>query len=79
MRARHDFILLTFLARNCLIGIATGWLLLAGMLYLDVASLGYLLFTSDQWLVALILIGSGFGLTFGGLAMSTAIFLLPKD
>jgi hypothetical protein len=79
MRAQGSSDLLSFLARTCLIGIATGWMLLAAMLYLDVASLGDLLFASEQWLLALILIGTGFGATFGSLAMSTAIFLLPKE
>lgn len=79
MRAQHEMGLLVFLARNCLIGIATGWALLAALLYLDVASLGNLLFASEQWLLALLLIGAGFGGTFGSLAMGTAIFLLPKD
>ncbi|MEK0084258.1 hypothetical protein [Benzoatithermus flavus] len=79
MRARRDLDLLSFLARNCLIGVATGWMFLAILLYLDVAHLGRLLFASEQWLVALILMGTGFGTTFGSLAMGTAIFLLPKE
>ena len=71
--------LLVFLARNCLAGVAAGWLLLAGLLYLDVARLGQLIAGSEDWLLALLLAGAGFGLTFGSLAMGTAIFLLPKD
>lgn len=71
--------LLVFLARNCLAGIAAGWLLLAGLLYFDVARLGELIAGSENWLLTLVLAGAGFGLTFGSLAMGTAIFLLPKD
>ena len=71
--------LLVFLARNCLAGVAAGWLLLAGLLYFDVARLGQLVAGSEHWLLTLVLAGAGFGLTFGSLAMGTAIFLLPKD
>lgn len=71
--------LLVFLARNCLAGIAAGWLFLAALFYLDVARLGELLAGSENWLLTLVLAGAGFGVTFGSLAMGTAIFLLPKD
>lgn len=74
-----DHRLLRFLARNCLIGIAAGWGILATLLYLDVARLGQLLLGSDQWFLTLLLAAAGFAVTFGGLAMGTAIFLLPKD
>jgi hypothetical protein len=71
--------LLVFLARNCLAGVAAGWLLLAGLLYLNVARLGELIAGSENWFLTLVLAGAGFGVTFGSLAMGTAIFLLPKD
>ncbi|MGE3294607.1 MAG: hypothetical protein AB7I59_21710 [Geminicoccaceae bacterium] len=70
--------LIAFLARNCLLGIASGWLLLGGLLLLDVGRLRELLFASEHWLLTLILAGAGFAVTFGSLAMGTAIFLLPK-
>jgi hypothetical protein len=70
--------LIVYLARHCLIGVATGWTLLATLLYLDIARLGELLFRSEDWLLTLVLAGGGFGLTFGSLAMGTAVFLLPK-
>ncbi|MFL5334968.1 MAG: hypothetical protein ACJ8H8_17685 [Geminicoccaceae bacterium] len=71
--------LLVFLARNCLAGVAIGWLLLAALFYFDVARLGELLAGSEDWFLTLILAGAGFGVTFGSLAMGTAIFLLPKN
>lgn len=74
-----NHILLRFLVRNCLIGIAVGWGILATLLYLDVARLGQLLLGSDQWFLTLLLAATGFAVTFGGLAMGTAIFLLPKE
>ena len=76
--AMRDHTLLVFLARHCLIGVAAGWLLLAALLWLDVARLGELLLGSEDWLLTLVLAAGGFGVTFGSLAMATAIFLLPK-
>jgi hypothetical protein len=53
--------------------------LLASLFYFDVARLGELLAGSENWFLTLVLAGAGFGVTFGSLAMGTAIFLLPKD
>jgi hypothetical protein len=70
--------LIAFLARNCLVGIAVGWLFLGGLILLDVGRIGELLFAAENWLLTLMLAAGGFAVTFGGLAMGTAIFLLPK-
>jgi hypothetical protein len=78
MAARDDA-LLWFLARHCLIGVAAGWLFLGALLLLDVARMGQLLLAEEHWLLTLILAAGGFGVTFGSLAMGTAIFLLPKQ
>ena len=71
--------LLTYLAKNCLLGILAGWLLLGLLISSNVANLGHLLFGNGIELTALILISAGFAVTFGSLAMGTAIFLLPRD
>lgn len=71
--------LLAYLAKNCLMGIVTGWLLLALLIRANVAKLGDLIFGNGLELTALILLGGGFAVTFGSLAMGTAIFLLPRD
>ena len=71
--------LLVYLAKNCVMGIAAGWLLLAVLVRSNVAQLGDLLFGNGLEFAALILLGAGFGVTFGSLAMGTAIFLLPRD
>lgn len=71
--------LIAFLAQNCLVGVLTGWAILAMLIALDVASLRSLLLGSEQWLLVLIMAAAGFGLTFGSLAMGTAVFMLPKD
>ena len=71
--------LLVYLAKNCVMGMATGWLLLAFLIRANVAQLGDLLFGNGLELTALILLAAGFAVTFGSLAMGTAIFLLPRD
>lgn len=70
---------LVFLARHALAGIAVGWLLLAAVVWFDVASIGSLLWTTDAPVLTLLLAAGGFGVTFGSLAMGTAIFLLPRE
>jgi hypothetical protein len=67
-----------FLARHCLLGVVAGWCLLGALIWLDVARLGELLFRSEDRLLTLVLAGAGFAVTFGSLAMGTAVFLLPK-
>ena len=71
--------LLVYLLQNACLGVAFGWLLLAGLVYANVARLGDLLFGNGIELTALCLLAAGFAVTFGSLAMGTAIFLLPRD
>jgi hypothetical protein len=75
----EDRRLLSYLAKNCLMGIAAGWLLLAVLIRANVAQLGDLLFGNGLELTGLVLLAAGFAVTFGSLAMGTAIFLLPRD
>ena len=74
-----DRSLLVYLAKNCVMGIVGGWLLLGLMISSNVANLGHLLFGNGIEFTALILVGAGFAVTFGSLAMGTAIFLLPRE
>ena len=71
--------LIGFLLKNCLLGIAVGWGILGGAVWLNVARLGDLLATADDVWIPLALGGMGFAVTFGSVAMGTAVFLLPKD
>lgn len=73
--AASDATLLLFFIRHGLLGIAAGWAILGALLCFS--SLGPLMFASDSWLLALFLSASGFGITFGSVAMGTAVFLLP--
>lgn len=69
---------LVFLARHALAGVAVGWILLAAVVGFDIAAIGSLLWTTDAPVLTLVLAAGGFGVTFGSLAMGTAIFLLPR-
>lgn len=71
--------LLVHLAKNGLMGIAMGWLLLAALIYANVGNLRFLLLDADVEITAILLLAAGFAVTFGSLAMGTAVFLLPRD
>ena len=71
--------LLIFLGQNCCLGIAAGWLLLAALIRANVGGLGDLLFGNGVELTGFLLVAAGFAVTFGSLAMGTAIFLLPRE
>ena len=71
--------LLAYLGRHCLIGIAAGWSLLAGLIATDVGSLWSLLSRSGHWPEALALLVIFFAITFGSLAMGTAVMLLGSQ
>lgn len=79
MRTPGDTRLLVFLAKNAAIGVLVGWLLLAALLWLDVARLGELWLASEHRITTLLLAMGGFAVTFGSLAMGTAVFLLPRE
>ncbi len=68
--------LLRFLLHHCLIGIASGWLLLAGLLLTDAMGLATLIFSSAFWVEAMVLLLVFFAITFGSLAMGTGVMLL---
>ena len=60
-------------------GIAAGWLVAAGLLYLDIAALGTLILGSETPVLALTLLLTGLGVTFGSVAMGAAIMMQPYD
>lgn len=70
------FPLLRFLLHHCLIGIAAGWMLLAGLLLTDAMGLASLIFTSSSWIEAMVLLLVFFAITFGSLSMGTGVMLL---
>lgn len=70
--------LLVYLASNAAGGVLVGWLLLAAIIRLDVGRIGELLTASDEAGLWLLLAAGGFAVTFGSLAIATAVFLLPR-
>lgn len=82
-RRSQDLRLVRFLVRNALVGIATGWSLLAALLWGEAFGLRRLVFGGDHAAIALAMLAAGFAITFGSAAMGTAVFLLrpgqPED
>lgn len=76
---RQDTRLVRFLLHNALIGVAAGWTLLAVLLWTDAFALHTLVFGGEHALLALVMLGAGFAITFGSAAMGTAVFLLRPD
>lgn len=71
--------LLSFLAVHCAIGIATAGLFLFGLLWTDTAGLGTLIWESTEPEIALIALGVGLSITFGGVSMAAGVMSLPFD
>lgn len=78
MRTREaQFFLFLFL--HLAMGIAIGWTVLAGILWLDVARLSTLLFASPHVVEGIFMLMVVFAVTFGGAAMASAIMGLGQD
>ena len=54
-------------------GTVAGWLVLGIILYLDLSGLWTLISRSDMWLVASVMLGKAFGMTFGIAATATSV------
>lgn len=67
-----------FLLRHALAGTAAGWLTVAGLLALDVAALRTLIFASEFWPLPLVMLLTGFTVTFASAAMGAAIMGLGR-
>lgn len=72
-------ILIRFLILNALIGVAIGWGLVAGLLWLDAGGLGTLVLRSDSPILAVAVLGVFFSITFGSVAMGTAVMTQLRD
>lgn len=68
-----------FLLKHLLSGIAGALVLGTGLLWLDVANLGTLIWDSDHWVVASVMLYAGLMLTFGSVAMGIGIMTLNED
>jgi hypothetical protein len=76
---QNDYRLLYFLGHHAVTGVMAAAVVVYLIVKLDLFGLGTLLETSRDGGVALLLLFVGLGATFGGLAMATAVFMLPKD
>ena len=66
------------LIKSCLKGVATGWIILAIILAINLFGLREFTFGSSHGILAIFLLAVGFAITFGNAAMGYAIMRLPK-
>jgi hypothetical protein len=71
--------LVRFLVVHCVAGVIAGWTMVGGLLWLDVAGLGGLVMTSDLFPVPLLMLLAAFAITFGGVAVGSAIMGLGRS
>ncbi len=71
--------LVSFLAFHCLAGVIAGWTMLGGLLRMDIAGLGVLVMASDLFPVPLLMLLAAFAITFGAVAMGSAIMGLGRS
>ena len=71
--------LVRFVLVNSAIGILIGWLVAAGLFWLDINGMGTMLANSNQKPALIALVAVMFGTTFGFGSMATALWLLPTD
>jgi hypothetical protein len=65
---------------NCAIGIAGGWTSLAAIIVTDTAHLRTLIWNEDSPVVPIVLLATGFAITFGSAAMGAAVMAMrPGD
>ena len=70
---------MSFLAVHCLAGVIAGWTMVGGLLWLDVAGLGVLVMSSDLFPLPLLMLLAAFAITFGAVAMGSAIMGLGRS
>ena len=72
-------ILVRFLIRHALIGIAVAFVFVGALLAFDVARLGTLVWASPSGGLAVAALTFALGLTFGSVQMGVAVMLLGED
>lgn len=72
--------LIRFLAGHCALGVTAGLATAGLLLWLDVGGIGHLVAgDGGRGWIAIGLLGFGFAITFGSLAMGSAIFMLSDE
>jgi tetrahydromethanopterin S-methyltransferase subunit E len=67
-----------FLIRHGVAGVIAGWVAVGALLSLDVGGLGRLVMTSDLFPLPLLMLLAFFGITFGSVALGSAIMGLGR-
>lgn len=71
--------ILLFLAGHMLVGIAVGWAILGALLWFDIGGLWRLIGGSTQIGLVMTMLLIAFAVTFGSVAMGSAIMALEED
>lgn len=71
--------LIRFVMINSAIGIVIGWAVAGLLVWFNIRGLGELVMHSRHRLVAIIVLATSFGVTFGFGYLTTAVLLLPTD
>jgi hypothetical protein len=71
--------ILLFLAGHMLVGIAVGWAILGALLWFDIGGLWRLIGSSAQIGLVMTMLLIAFAVTFGSVAMGSAIMALEED
>ncbi len=69
--------LLRFMAVNCALGIAAGWIFLTALFVTDAWGLATRIANAADPIVPLVMLFAIFAITFGAAAMGTAVMLMP--
>jgi hypothetical protein len=68
-----------FLIRHCVAGMLAGWTAVGGLLWLNTTGLRDLVMASDLFPLPLLMLLAFFGITFGSLALGSAIMALGRS
>lgn len=71
--------LIRFVISNSLLGVAVGWLVACGVLWLNINGIGDLVMNSRSSTVAIFILFISFGFTFAFAVLATAVMLIPVD
>lgn len=71
--------LVRFVISSSLLGMAVGWLVACGVLWLNVNGFGDLVMNSRSSTVAILILFMSFGFTFAFAVLATAVMLIPVE
>ncbi|MEF2073867.1 hypothetical protein [Consotaella aegiceratis] len=71
--------LIRFVLKNSVIGVLFGWGVAAALLYFDIGGMGSRVGRASDPIPPLVMLGMGFGVTFGFGYLATSVWFLPWD